>query len=128
MKNFLLSISVFSVIVLFSFAAPNEDESTYVSKYIKYSVERDGASALVTLDVANLMDYDEIYLKRSDNPTDDFRQVKFLSKDQIKNLAQSGTIRDQYPLPGNKDAYYKLIAISNKGIYKLFPCVKLSKY
>lgn len=128
MKNFLLSFSLLSVIVLFSFAAPNEDESIYVSKYIKYSVERDGGSALVTLDVANIEEYDEIYLKRSNNPTDDFRQVKYLSKNQVKELSQTGTIRDKYPLPGNVDSYYKVIAISNKGIYKLFPCVKLSKY
>lgn len=123
---FLFSLSI--VTVLFSFTSPSEDESVYVSKYIKYSVERDGGQAIVTLDINEVNQYDEIYLRRSDSPTDNFRQVKYLSDGQIDKLAQSGVIKDKFPLPGNIDSYYKVVALSNKGIYKLFPCVKLSKY
>lgn len=128
MKKLHTILSIFTLIVIFAFAAPEVDESIYASKYIKYSVERDGSAAVVNLDIVNLEQYDAIYLKRSDNPTDDFRQVKYLNQSQIKSLAKNASIIDKYPLPGNKDAYYKLTAISNKGIYKLFPCVKLSKY
>lgn len=128
MKRYLLPISILFVIALFSFAAPNEDESVYSSKYIKYSVERSSGGAVVSIDVPNLDRYQEIYLRRSDNPTNDFRQVKYLAENQIKDLANNKTITDNYPLPGNIDAYYKLTAISKDGIYQLFPCVKLSKY
>lgn len=128
MKNLSTLILSSLVLILISFAPPSVDESVYSSKYIKYSVERDGSSALLKVDVADIAQYDEIYLRRSDNPTDDFRQVKYLTKSKISELASTGLIVDKYPLPGNMDTYYKVVAISNKGIYKLFPCVKLSKY
>lgn len=128
MKTYLLPLSILFIMAFLAFAAPNEDESTYVSKYIKYSVERNGGGAVVSIDVPNLDQYQELFLRRSDNPTDDFRQVKYLGIDQIKDLAYNKTIKDNYPLPGNIDSYYKLTAISKDGIYQLFPCVKLSKY
>ncbi len=123
---------IFSTIVLalimMSFGIKNIDESTYSSKYIKYSVERDGSTALLKVAITDVSQYDEVYLRRSVNPTEDFRQVKYISKSQLESLAASGTIVDKYPLPGNVDTYYKVVAISNEGVYKLFPCVKLSKY
>lgn len=116
------------LIALISFAPPSQDESIYSSKYIKYSVERDGSTAIVKVDVADIDQYDEIFLRRSNNPMNDFRQVKYLTKSKIGELASSGLIVDKYPLPGNIDTYYKVVAISNEGVYKLFPCVKLSRY
>ena len=128
MKLILPLFAVCITLILFSFAKPMQDESTYVNKYIKYSVERDGSSAKLTLDLVNIEQYDELYLRRSDNPTDNFRQVRYLKKNEIADLSREKIIVDKYPLPGNTDAYYKLVAIDSKGIYKLFPCVKLSKY
>jgi hypothetical protein len=120
--------SFFILLFLVAFTKPMEDESVYISKYIKYSVVREGSSALVTLDINNIQDYDEIYLRRSDNPTDNFRQIRYIDKGEIGAFSKIGTIEDKYPLPGNIDSYYKIIAISKDGTYKLFPCVKLSKY
>jgi len=128
MKNKTTLILTFLFIALMSFTSKNINEATYSSKYITYSVERSGSTAVLTVDVVDLLDYDEIYLKRSTNPTEDFRQVKYLTKSQIPTLGHTGTIIDKYPLPGNMDAYYKVVALNKEGIYKLFPCVKLSKY
>lgn len=121
---FILAITFF----LFSFAPSQYNEAYYSSKYINYSVERQGSTAVLQVDIIDINQYDEIYIKRSNNPMDDFRQVKYLSKSQINKLAQTKTIVDKYPLPGNSDTYYKVVAISKKGVYKLFPCVKLNKY
>lgn len=128
MKKISTLVLVSLFLALISFAPPSQDESVYSSKYIKYSVERDGTTAVVKVDVADIDQYDEIFLRRSNNPMDDFRQVKYLTKSQIGDLATSGLIVDKYPLPGNMDTYYKVVAISDEGIYKLFPCVKLSRY
>ena len=128
MKNLSTLILASLGLILISFAPPSADESIYSSKYIKYSVERDGTRAILKVDVADIDQYDEIFLRRSDNPMVDFRQVKYLTKTKINELASSGMIVDKYPLPGNMDTYYKVVAISNDGVYKLFPCVKLSRY
>lgn len=128
MKNLSILILASLTLILLSFAPSSVDESVYSSKYIKYSVERDGSRAVLKVDVTDIDQYDEIFLRRSDNPTDDFRQVKYLTKTKINELANTGLIVDKYPLPGNIDTYYKVVAISNEGIYKLFPCVKLSRY
>jgi len=117
-----------SFILLLSFSPLDKDESIYSSKYINYSVERQGSTAVLSVDIVDISQYNQIYVRRSNNPMKDFRQVKYLTKSQISDLANSKTITDKYPLPGNIDAYYKVVAISDKGVYKLFPCVKLSKY
>lgn len=128
MKTTITITTIILTIFLFSFAPINTNESIYSSKYIKYSVERNGSTAVLNVEITDIDQYDEIYIRRSDNPMENFRQVKYLTKTQIGTLAQNKTIIDKYPLPGSKDTYYKVVAISKKGVYKLFPCVKLSKY
>lgn len=128
MKTILINIiALILVAILFSFAPGNIDESSYDNLFIKYSVERTGSSATLQIDITNIGQYDEVFLKRSLAPLDDFRQIKRLSKAQMQTLIQEGTIIDKYPLPGNKDAYYKVVVISS-GTEKSFPSVKLSRY
>ncbi len=128
MKQIFTFLTLSFLLLLFSFTPLDKDESIYTSKYINYSVERQGSTAVLTVDITDIFQYDKIFIRRSNNPIEDFRQVKYLTKSQISELANSKRITDKYPLPGNIDTYYKVVAISNKGVYKLFPCVKLSKY
>lgn len=128
MKTITLNfLAITFIAFLFSFAPENNDESAYNNDFITYSVERIGSSAVLRVDIANISQYEEIFLKRSKAPLDDFRQVKRLSKTQMETLAQEGTIVDKYPLPGSKDSYYKVVVIK-KGTQKSFPSIKLSKY
>ena len=90
-------------------------------------MERIGSEAILKVNLENIDQYEQIYLKRSNNTTDDFRQVRLINKEQIHDLAINRIIKDKYPLPGNIDSYYKVIAISKEGVYKLFPCIKLNR-
>lgn len=125
MKNILL-LTAAMIIATFSFATTGEEESAYENPFISYSVEKVTGKVLINLDIKNLDQYSEVRIVRSDNPVTNFRQIKLLTNENLKELASNNTVVDKYPLPSKSESYYKLVTIDSYGVQKSYPSVKLN--
>lgn len=125
MKNILL-LTTAMIIATFSFATTGEEESAYENPFISYSVEKVTGKVLINLDIKNLDQYSEVRIVRSDNPVTNFRQIKLLTNDNLKDLGSNNTVVDKYPLPSKSQSYYKLVTIDSYGVQKSYPSVKLN--
>lgn len=125
MKNILL-LTAAMIIATFSFATTGEEESAYENPFISYSVEKVTGKVLINLDIKNLDQYSEVRIVRSDNPVTNFRQIKLLTNDNLKDLGSNNTVVDKYPLPSKSQSYYKLVTIDSYGVQKSYPSVKLN--
>ena len=123
-KTLLLTIAI--MITMISFATTGEEEASYENAVISYNVEKVTGKILINLDLKNIDQYSEIRILRSDNPVSNFRQIKLLTAEAIKESANSNTLVDKYPLPSKSNAYYKLITVDSYGVQKSYPSVKLN--
>ncbi len=124
MKNLLYTF-VFTSLILFSFTLPGE-ESIYEGTKVSYKVEKENGVVVINLDLMDPNDFQEILIMRSDNPSEYFRSIKELSKEQISQLSTENVLLDKYPLPSSISSYYKVQTIDKLGVQRTYPSVKLA--
>jgi hypothetical protein len=124
MRNLLYTF-VFTSLILFSFTLPGE-ESIYEGTKVSYKVEKENSVVVINLDLMDPNDFQEIVIMRSDNPSEYFRSIKELSKDQISQLGKENVLLDKYPLPSTMVSYYKVQTIDKFGVQRSYPSVKLA--
>lgn len=126
MKN-LRNFIVVLAIALFSFTSAGE-ESVYEGTNVNYNVSKANGIVKIQLGLLEPENYDGIIVMRSDSPSGLFRNVKEMTASDMSNLTSNNTIIDKYPLPGSVTAYYKVQTVDKSGVYRSYPCVKLSKH
>jgi len=112
-------------------AEPNSNDvnlhvdSDYVREHIAYRIEKKGTEVHIYLNLKTPEDLDYLFIKRSYTMNGEYSQVKYVQNLDEIDFSSELQIIDKYPLPGNKESYYKIVVVCKKGVMKTYPCVKI---
>ena len=118
---FALSLKIFAT-------TPPTDKHEFKStdREINFDIERKQGEVALYFQSLVFSSYDEILIERSGSDNGSYTVCKTIEIAQAKINGDYYKTADKYPLPAQKDSYYRIKTISKDGSVKTFPPVLLT--
>jgi hypothetical protein len=128
MKKIFTTIAMLTMFAMLFAKGPGTEIHKFAPTYrdVVLEVERGKGDVVLHVLVKDAGQYYSVTIEKSEDVLNNYSQCKYINIKTEKPTAEDYFLRnDKYPLPAQKDSYYRVITVDKEGITKVYPGVLL---